>query len=282
MSEQATPSTTLSTPEFKQKLGSLFSYLVSHLGIKQAPKVKLINSRTNAENPFGFTGHYDHANQLITLYITDRHDTDVLRSFAHEVIHHWQFERGTLHPEEHDNSTGAAAVSGKNHTHYAQESPWLRRREMEAYLFGNILFRDWQDEQRMGPPQTPPTLPQPLDENIMAQGEKLKRAVDKFAQALASSGVLGSYHRDRTSGDMQAQDFTQDLSHDILSAIEQWVQTVNNRSNWENSPDMIKETTCKGCGQECDYGNINEVSMGLIRCPNCNRKMDQEGNVYGG
>lgn len=278
MSEQSA-STTLTTPEFKQKLASLFSYLVGHLGIKQSPKVKLINSRSNADNAFGFTGHYDHSNQTITLYITDRHDTDILRSFAHEVIHHWQFERGTLHPEEHGNSTARK----DNHTHYAQESPWLRRREMEAYLFGNIIFRDWQDEQRMGPPQVPPTMPQPLDENLTLNGGKLKGVIDKVSKALVASGVLGSYHRDQTSGDMQPQDFTNDLSHEILSAIERWTQTVNNRGDRENQEGgMIKEVVCKGCGNGCDYGNINEIQMGVVRCPSCNRKMDQEGNVYAG
>lgn len=280
MSEETTP-TTLTTPEFKQKLGSLFSYLVERLGIKQAPKVKLINSKANADNPFGFTGHYDHSNQLITLYITGRHDTDILRSFAHEVIHHWQHERGTLHPEEHGNVANPVAGKG-GHTHYAQESPWLRRREMEAYLFGNILFRDWQDEQRMGPPATPPQLPQPLDENLMVNGERLNKAVTAFTNALVASGIVGSYHRNLSSGDMQAKDFAGDLTHKILSAIQEWIKLVNDRGNWENDEGgMIKETVCKGCGWGCDYGNINEVSMGLIRCPNCKQKMDQEGNVYG-
>jgi len=281
MSEVATTNT-LTTPEFKQKLGSLFSYLVTHLGIKQSPKVKLINSQVNADNPFGFTGHYDHANQLITLYITGRHDTDILRSFAHEVIHHWQYERGTLHPEEHDKTP--SPVSGKGeHTHYAQESPWLRRREMEAYLFGNILFRDWQDEQRMGPPATPPQLPQPLDENLNVSNEwALKNAVGSFVNDLIANQVLTTYHRKLSSGDMQTKDFANDLTHKLLEAIQTWIQTINNRSNWENQEGgMIKETVCKGCGWGCDYGNINEVSMGLIRCPNCKQKMDQEGNVYG-
>ena len=147
----------LTTPEFKQKLASLLTYLTQHLQLKTLPaSLKLINSKKNSDNPFGLTGHYDHTTQKITLYITDRHDTDILRSFAHEVIHHWQNLRGTLHPKgEKDNN--------KSQDHYAQNDFWLRKREMEAYLFGNILFRDWQDENRMGPPQKPPVIPQPYD-----------------------------------------------------------------------------------------------------------------------
>jgi hypothetical protein len=151
----------LTSPEFKEKLGSLLTYLAHHLQLQTLPaSLKIINSRKNADNPFGLTGHYDHKTKQITLYITDRHDTDVLRSFAHEVIHHWQNERGVLHPEDNG---AKMPVDNDTKPHYAQNNPWLRKREMEAYLFGNILFRDWQDEQRMGPPNGEPFLPQPYD-----------------------------------------------------------------------------------------------------------------------
>ena len=151
----------LSTPEFKQKLASLLEYLKQHLQLQTMPSsLRMINSKKNADNPFGLTGYYDHTTRQITLYITDTHDTDVLRSFAHEVIHHWQNERGVLHPEDKN-----VTVQGNNDArpHYAQNNPWLRKREMEAYLFGNIIFRDWQDEQRMGPPPQQPFLPRPYD-----------------------------------------------------------------------------------------------------------------------
>ena len=151
----------LASPKLKKKLGSLTLYLVNHLGIQQLPSgLRLINSRQNADNDFGLTGHYDHTTRLITIYITDRHETDILRSFAHEMIHHWQNERGTLHPED----KGAEMGSNNDATPaYAQKNYWLRKREMEAYLFGCMLFRDWQDEQRYGAPPTKPVLPQPYD-----------------------------------------------------------------------------------------------------------------------
>ena len=151
----------LTTPEFKEKLASLTAYLIKHLQLKTTPSsVRFVNSKKNADNPFGLTGHYDHTTKQITLYLTDRHDTDILRTYAHEMIHHWQNERGVLHPEDK-----GADMGGDNQAspHYAQNNMWLRKREMEAYLFGCILFRDWQDEQRMGPPPSEPFLPQPYD-----------------------------------------------------------------------------------------------------------------------
>ena len=146
-------------PELKEKLSSLYAYLSKRLGIKETPKVTLTQNEQNSEQPFGLTGYYDHQTKTIRVYITNRHDTDVLRSFAHEVIHHWQNLRGTLHPEEKSQNP----VTHQTNPHYAQHDTWLRKREMEAYLFGNILFRDWQDENRSGPPKTQPFLPQPYD-----------------------------------------------------------------------------------------------------------------------
>ena len=146
-------SSELKSSEFKQKLASLYAYLDKQLHIKQTPSIKLINSKSNSNKDFGFTGHYDPKSNGVVLYVTDRHDTDVLRSFAHEVIHHWQNERGTLVSAENSVSDG----------HYAQTDPNLRRREMEAYMFGNILFRDWSDEQKYGPPLIIPFMPTPLD-----------------------------------------------------------------------------------------------------------------------
>jgi hypothetical protein len=150
----------LATPEFKQKLASLTVYLVKHLGIKTLPTLRLVNSKENAEKRWGLTGYYDHEKRQITLYITGRHDTDILRSFSHECVHHWQNEHGTLHPEDM-----GINMNQDNHTgeHYAQNNLWLRKREMEAYLFGNLLFRDQEDEERYGPPLKEPLLPRPYD-----------------------------------------------------------------------------------------------------------------------
>lgn len=232
MSEsQVSKQSGLASAEFKQKLGSLYEYLATKLGIAQSPLLKLISDNRNSQNPFGFTGHYDPTNRQIVLYITERHDTDILRSFAHEIIHHWQNERGTLHQ---DNPVQASGQGENNHNHYAQEDGWLRRREMEAYLFGNILFRDWQDEQRMGPPKNPPILPQPLDTGSESDGNTVRSMVKEFVDNLISSGIISSYHRDLTSGDMQPQDFSEDLCHAIMSSIENWIRTINNRGNREN------------------------------------------------
>jgi hypothetical protein len=127
-----------SNQDLKQRLASLYKSMAKRLGIKTAPRVVFTQNQANASKPFGLTAFYNQMERSIKVYITGRHPTDILRSFAHELIHHWQNEHGALPPQ----NAGQA--------HYAQKDPVLRKREMEAYLLGNILFRDWQDENRYG------------------------------------------------------------------------------------------------------------------------------------
>ena len=69
---------------------------------------------------------------------------------------------------------------------------------------------------------------------------RLKAEVERFVRGLVAKGVFSSYHRERTGGDMNPNDFEEDLVRKIVGAISSWTQTVNNRDNWENQPNMIK------------------------------------------
>ncbi len=123
--------------EFKSNLAELFSYLQKKLKLKTIPKVKLVSDEKNAQKVLGKTAYYDPDQMLVVLYITDRHQKDILRSFSHEVIHHWQHENEKL-------QMGSKKNEGKD-PEYAQNDPWLRQMEKQAYLLGNIIFRDWED-----------------------------------------------------------------------------------------------------------------------------------------
>jgi hypothetical protein len=124
--------------EFKSALAQLFSHLRDELKLKTVPKVCLLEDQANAEKLLGRTGYYDPYNQKICLYMTNRHPKDILRSFSHEVIHHWQHENKQL--EKSEKREGA-----NTNPQYAQTDPWMRQMEKQAYLLGNMLFRDWED-----------------------------------------------------------------------------------------------------------------------------------------
>lgn len=129
-----------------EQIKNLLKYMVESLKIKSPPsKLILKNCKENAEKEWGYTGNYNPNDKSITLFITDRHHVDILRTFAHEVIHHWQNENGNL------------IVGGKKdvgpdteNPQYAQKDPHLRKMEKQAYLLGNMIFRDFEDMERYG------------------------------------------------------------------------------------------------------------------------------------
>ena len=113
-------------------LSSLIQYMLSKgMKIQPLPKVKFVDDDAeNAENFFGKTAYYDPNNQVIVLYTMDRHPKDVMRSFAHEMIHHEQNCNGKLNN-----------ISTQN----TNEDGDLPEIEREAYEKGNMIFRNWTD-----------------------------------------------------------------------------------------------------------------------------------------
>jgi hypothetical protein len=120
--------------ELKEALKEIFKVAREEFGIQNKPQLHLRQDEENAQGIFGKTAYYNPTDQSIVLYITNRHPKDICRSFAHELVHHHQNERGDLELGDASQAT------------YAQDDPHMRKMEMEAYLKGNLLFRDWEDK----------------------------------------------------------------------------------------------------------------------------------------
>ncbi len=121
--------------ELKPLLGKLSLFAKDKFSFSRPPRLFLKKDAQNSKMPLGKTAHYDPANQSVTLYISSRHPKDILRSYAHELIHHIQNLRGDLSPEK----------MGSMGSNYAQDNDHMRNMEKEAYLQGNMCFRDWED-----------------------------------------------------------------------------------------------------------------------------------------
>ena len=119
--------------ELKEALGEIYKAAKEKFDIQNTPKLVLKQDEENAQGIFGKTAYYNPTDMSIVLYITNRHPKDICRSFAHELIHHHQNERGDLEMGDATSPT------------YAQDDKHMRKMEMEAYLKGNLLFRDWED-----------------------------------------------------------------------------------------------------------------------------------------
>lgn len=123
----ATPSLT-----FNKALDSLVEYMLDQgMNIQPLPSIKIIdNDVENANNILGKTAYYDPNNCSITLYTLNRHPKDILRSFSHEMIHRIQDNEGRLNNINTTNTN---------------EDGDLPELEREAYLKGNMTFRNWED-----------------------------------------------------------------------------------------------------------------------------------------
>jgi hypothetical protein len=78
----------------KEKLDSFVKFVKEQLEIKDVPTIKIQNNRDGLKT----TANYDYTkeNKIIKVSSKGRALVDVMRSIAHEMVHHKQFEDGRL------------------------------------------------------------------------------------------------------------------------------------------------------------------------------------------
>jgi hypothetical protein len=122
--------------DYKPYISSLVEYMLDQgMNITPLPEIKLKQDEVEASNFFGKTAYYNPNDKEIVLYTLGRHPKDVCRSFSHEMIHHIQNLEGRL-----------ANIKTVN----TNEDSNLQEIEKEAYLKGNITFRNWEDSLKNG------------------------------------------------------------------------------------------------------------------------------------
>jgi len=87
----------------------------------------------NQSKVLGKTAYYDPQSLEIHIFVDGRHPKDVLRSIAHELIHH------------HQNMEGRLDTSGYSGPGYYLENDSLKEVEHEAMLDGNATMREYED-----------------------------------------------------------------------------------------------------------------------------------------
>ena len=118
--------------DFTPYMGSILEYMLDQkMNITPLPEIKIKRDLVEASDFFGRTAYYDPNIKEIVLYTEGRHPKDVMRSFTHEMIHHIQNLEGRL-SEVNTSDTNA--------------DDNLMELEKEAYLNGNITFRNWEDK----------------------------------------------------------------------------------------------------------------------------------------
>jgi len=112
---------------------SLYSFAQKKIGFDKPAHITFLSDAENASQDLGKTGCYQPQSFAITIYTDKRHIKDVLRSVAHELVHH------------HQNCCGELEEPFETGPGYAQKDDRLRGLEKDAYKRGNMIFRDWED-----------------------------------------------------------------------------------------------------------------------------------------
>lgn len=114
----------------KYLIKSLLQYYIKNkYNILPLPKI-ILNFHNYNKNPiFTPTGEYNKNSCTIKLYCFGRHIKDILRSLSHELIHH----------QQNINKKLDFIIS----TDDIKEDDKLLEIEKDAFLNGNIIFRNW-------------------------------------------------------------------------------------------------------------------------------------------
>ena len=161
------------------------------------------------------TGYYLPGEKKVVLFCKDRHPKDILRSYAHEMIHHMQ----NLNGDDLNFSSEDDVKDNKK----------LEKLESEAYLKGNIYFRKWTEHVSKNSDDT-------LNESILKESpDSIENPIlgyddDNAYPFIAVKGfpndilvgINGSTHWDiveRIEGDAEEGENTYRVSQELLDAV---------------------------------------------------------------
>jgi hypothetical protein len=137
------------TALIKKMVRAFYPFAKQYIGFNKPVRLFLRHDPQNAIDPLGKTAYYDPENWTITVYTVDRHPKDIVRSIAHELIHHKQNCDGRLTNIATDNIT---------------EDSHLKQIEEEAYRDGNSCFRSWEDDYKASKKDTEKVLENKMNE----------------------------------------------------------------------------------------------------------------------
>ena len=119
--------------DYDKYIKSLIDFMrEQHLNIDPLPKIEL--NPEEQDGIFVKTGYYSPDEKKVVVFTDQRHPKDVLRTVAHEFIHHMQ---NLQNPDKDWGTGGDLEADGK-----------LRSIEGEAFLLGNIIFREWTEKMK--------------------------------------------------------------------------------------------------------------------------------------
>jgi hypothetical protein len=115
------------TDDNKEKLTAFVKFVKNQLELKTVPTISIKGNRDGLKT----TANYDYTkeNKIIKVYGKNRALVDIMRSVAHEMVHHKQFEDGRLEKRPPDIGgeieDEANAKAGQYIKLYSKEDPTI-------------------------------------------------------------------------------------------------------------------------------------------------------------
>lgn len=119
--------------DLESHVHGMYDHFDQKYGFQKPPVMVFDSDPSNQSKVLGKTAYYDPQSLEIHVFTDGRHPKDVLRSIAHELIHHRQNMEGRL-------DTGGYSGPG-----YYLENDELKEVEHEAMLEGNATMREYED-----------------------------------------------------------------------------------------------------------------------------------------
>ena len=133
MSCQIKNNANLDLTDLQPHIDGMYDHFHQKLGFQKPPVIVFDSDPSNQSNVLGKTAYYDPQSLEVHVYTDGRHPKDMLRSIAHELIHHQQ------------NLEGRLDVGGYNGPGYYLENDEMKKIEQEAMLKGNAILREYED-----------------------------------------------------------------------------------------------------------------------------------------
>ncbi len=221
-------------------IDDLTRYMIYNgMNIQPLPTLELINGDTeNAKDFFGKTAYYDPNEQHIVLYTEGRHPKDIVRSYAHEMIHHIQYLEDRL---------------GDVSTTNTMEDDHLDKIEQEANLRGTMTFRNWTDSLNEGKNKDPFGL----NAYAMELG-RLNEEESEYKVYLDMDGVLADFdQRFRDISGMEPREFENKYGR---KAFWNLIDEENKIKFWVGIPVMDGAAALVNAVKDYDYELLTSPS----------------------
>jgi len=118
-------------------INGMYDHFNQKYGFSKPPVMVFDSDPSNQPNVLGKTAYYDPSTLEIHVYTDGRHPKDMLRSIAHELIHHRQNLEGRLN------------VGGYHGEGYYLKNEELKKLEQEAMKDGNETLREYEDNLKL-------------------------------------------------------------------------------------------------------------------------------------